>query len=345
MSGAAGGCRVLFVTEGSPEVGLGHVSRCAALAKAVTAGGARASFVVSEGTPVASLLGGVTADVVCAPWQAEPGRALRIIGARSPDVVVVDSYAASPEFLAGLRALAQVVAVDDLADCPLPVDVVVNGGAGAGRLAYEPAPATRFLLGPRYALLDAAYAEPPGRAPASRVGRALICVGGGRQIAMIVAALGAMERAFAECVVEVAAGPFVADSPELAAAVRGTRHRVLIHRDRVDLRGLMLGADVAVAAAGVTLHELAATATPAVTVCMADNQRPNFLAFEEAGAALAGGVLGDPALSSGLESALRRLAGDAALRASLGARGRELVDGAGATRVARAILDPAVARR
>src|SRR5215472_9161983 len=73
------------------------------------------------------------------PHPASPARSRRrgpAIGVagrswgRAPDVIVVDSYAATPGFLGSLRATAQIVAVDDMADRPLPVDVVVNGGAG-----------------------------------------------------------------------------------------------------------------------------------------------------------------------------------------------------------------------
>ena len=336
---------MVFITEGGPDVGLGHVSRCAALARAAVAAGARVSFVVSEDAQVASVLRGVPADVVSVPWQVDRGSALRTVQAWSPDVVVVDSYAASPDFLAALRSLAPVVAVDDLGDRPLPVDVVVNGGAGAVKLSYERSPDTLFLLGPRYALLDARYAEAPNRAPRDHVGRVLICLGGGRNVEIILAALGAVDRALADCVVDVAAGPFVAGSADLDAAIRASRNRVLIRHARFGLRSLMLTADVAISGAGVTLHELAATATPTVAVCMADNQRPNFFAFDEAGAALAGGIAEDPALSGAIESALGRLAADGALRAAMGARGRELVDGQGAPRVVREILRPAVSRR
>ncbi len=340
-----GGGHVVFITEGGPDVGLGHVSRCAALARAAVADGARVSFLVNEDARAASVLRGVPADVVSVPWPVNREIALRTVQARLPDVVVVDSYAASPDFLASLRRLAPVVAVDDLAGRPLPVDVVVNGGAGAEKLSYERAPDTVFLLGPRYALLDARYAEAPHRAATDHVGRVLICLGGGRHVEVILAALGAVDRALTDCVVDVAVGPFVVGAPDLDAAARTARHRVRIRHARFGLRALMLTADVAISGAGVTLHELAATATPTVAVCMADNQRPNFVAFEEAGAALAGGVAGDAALGAAIESVLGRLAADGALRASLGARGRELVDGQGAMRVARAILRPVTSLR
>jgi len=79
-----------------------------------------------------------------------------------------------------------------------------------------------------------------------------------------------------------------------------------------------------VAGAGVTLLELAATATPTVAIVLADNQRPNFEALTKAGVALGAGAAGDPDLGAVVEASVERLAGDAALRAALSARGRAL---------------------
>jgi spore coat polysaccharide biosynthesis predicted glycosyltransferase SpsG len=96
----------------------------------------------------------------------------------------------------------------------------------------------------------------------------------------------------------------------------------------------MLEADLAVTAAGMTLYECLASGTPVVATCLADNQRPNFEALSRAGLIMRG----EPLLSK----AVLRLAEDAALREALSARGREVVDGKGAPRVAAEILRAAL---
>ena len=344
MHGGLG--RFAFITEGGGEVGLGHVARCTALAQAVADAGARVGFLVVPDPQVLALLRSKWADVVPVPWVTDSGAALDALRSREADVAVVDGYSAAPEFLSALRSVAdQVVAVDDGADRRLPVDVVVNGGLWAERLPYRRAPDTVFLLGPRYALLDPRYAEPPRRTDRERLRRALICLGGGRHEDAILKALGAVDAVLDDCAVDVAVGPFTQDSPGLDAAARGMRHEVSIHRDCFGLRDLMLASDVAISGGGVTLYELAATATPAVVVRTADNQARNAEGFERAGAALAVGAAGDAALGESLATALSRLARDHTLRATMGARGRELVDGQGALRVARAIARRPISRR
>ena len=88
MSAISAVSRIAFVTEGGPDVGLGHLSRCAALARAAAADGARASFLVCEDAHVASLLRDVPAEVLRVPWQVDPARALRTLSGLAPDAIV-----------------------------------------------------------------------------------------------------------------------------------------------------------------------------------------------------------------------------------------------------------------
>jgi UDP-2,4-diacetamido-2,4,6-trideoxy-beta-L-altropyranose hydrolase len=339
------GAHVVLVTEGGADVGLGHVSRCLAIARAALAAGARASFVAVPEPRVEAILGALPAHVVTLPWTTEPGTALAALRNLAPDAIVVDSYKATADFLRALRGLgAPVVAVDDTAERTLPVDAVVNGSIAAESLPYRRSADTAWLLGARYALLDPAYAGLPERPARPRVGRLLVTLGGGENTADVVAVVRATDAVLCDAIVDVAVGSFAGDAPELDAAVRASANRVLVHRDRFGLRDMMLAADLAVCGAGMTLYELSATGTPAITVCMADNQRPNAEAFARAGAAPTAGWSRDPDLEAGVARALQALL-DASARADVARRAHRLVDGRGAGRVVQWILESVPARR
>ena len=325
---------IAFITDGGAEIGLGHLGRCAALCRAAVAQGGRASFLLPEPARIKPFLRGVDVELLRSPWPVDPAGARAMLTMLKPDAIVVDSYEAPPDFLAALRDVAQLVAVDDMADRPLPVDVIVNGGAGAETLPYDREPGTTYLLGPRYALLDPAFANPPSRTVTERVRRVLVCLGGSRQTDVALTTLAAVDRALSGCVVDVTVGASGTTGWELDGAAREMRNLAVIHRDRFGLRELMLRADLAVSGSGVTLLELAATSTPMVAVALADNQRPNFEAFTKADVALGAGISGDPDLGDAIETAVKHLAENSALRAAMSARGRALVDGKGAGRVA-----------
>ena len=305
---------VAFAVEAGPGVGLGHLRRAQALGAVLRARGTAVRVLVDGEADAAA------SGTVPVAWTRDPALACRALAESRPDAVVVDSYRAAPDFFERLRTVTGcVVAIDDLADRPLPVHLVVNGAIHAARLPYRGAPDTRFLLGPEYALLDPAFAEKPAEAPRERVARVLVALGGATDGAAIGAAAAAVRRALPDAALDLAVGPF---SPAPAEAPEGAS----MHRGLRSLRDRLRKADLAVTGGGMTLYVGLASGTPVVGLCLADNQRSNVDELCAAGIILGG--------APSLEAALRRAAGDPALRRALSARGRRLVDGRGASRVA-----------
>jgi UDP-2,4-diacetamido-2,4,6-trideoxy-beta-L-altropyranose hydrolase len=307
---------VAVLAEAGRGVGLGHLRRCQALATALTAAGATVELrVAGEGWEPAPAL--------ALDWLADASALRAALDARRPDAVVVDSYRADETLLRALRAHAPcVVAVDDLADRVLPVSIVVNGGWPAARLTYRTDPDTVRLLGPQYALLDPAFGEPMTRAPADAVRRVLVTLGGDADTTpLLPAAVAAVRRAVPAAAIDVAT---VGPTPELAGSP------VTVHRGLPSLRPLIASADLVVSGGGMTLYECLASGVPVVATVLADNQTLNVGEMARAGLIVAA--------ERSLEAAIVRVAGDAALRRALAARGRAAVDGRGASRAASAIL-------
>jgi spore coat polysaccharide biosynthesis predicted glycosyltransferase SpsG len=305
---------VTFAVEAGPGVGLGHLRRAQALAATLRARGAVVRFLVDGESDAAD------PETRRLAWTREPGCLCAALAECRPDAIVVDSYRAAPELFERLRPLARcVVAIDDLADRPLPAHLVVNGALHAACLAYRGAPDTAFLLGPEYALLEPGFGDAPASSPAGPVRRVLVTLGGGTAGTALGAVVTAVRRAVPAAAIDLALGPLSDD------AVGGSEG-VTLHRGLPSLRELLRHADLAVTGGGMTLYECLASGTPAVGVCLADNQRANVDALSRAGLI----VSGEPSL----EAAVRRVAGDAALRRRMSAEGRQRVDGRGAERVA-----------
>src|SRR2546422_419542 len=209
---------VVFVTEASPEVGLGHLRRCQALATALRRRGTSSRFLV-EGE--ASVTG---PEVVPLGWTRDPALACAAVAESRDHAVIVDSYRATPELFERLRAVAGcVVAIDDVADRRLPTHLVVNGSFGATRLRYRGARDTRFLLGPEYALLDPAFGEAPDRVAAEAVRRVLVTLGGGLVGEPLAPVVTAVRSALPSATLDLAPGP---PSDDDAGAQRSEERRV-----------------------------------------------------------------------------------------------------------------------
>ncbi|PYN41188.1 MAG: UDP-2,4-diacetamido-2,4,6-trideoxy-beta-L-altropyranose hydrolase [Candidatus Rokuibacteriota bacterium] len=332
--------RVAFRADAGSDIGLGHARRCLTLAGALRELGVECFFVFAGDRAAREWLAASDFDVVSMESARDLAGALEHPRVRQARVFVVDSPSLGTADLARLAAAGQrVVVIDDLADHALPVDLVVNASAGAERLQYRGAPRTRFLLGPRYALLRRQFVQAGARSVSERARRILVTVGGGdpedftsRLVEWAVRALGAVEQ-------DVVVGPFSGRSEALRRAVDAAGGRVALHEDPKDIASLMLAADVALCGGGQTVYELAATGTPALAIRLAENQTLNLTALAEAGTLAWVGDAGDADLEAKIGRALAGLADDPTRRARMSRQGRALVDGRGAGRVARVVAD------
>jgi glycosyltransferase involved in cell wall biosynthesis len=186
-----------------------------------------------------------------------------------------------------------------------------------------------FLRGPRFALLDPAFASPVRAMRHARAPRVLIALGGGPRARLGHAIAKAVVREMPWTSIRIAGG--------FAVGPASDRNRIVWTGPLNGLAGELAACDVAVVGGGVSLYEACARGVAAVGVPVVVPQRPTVRGFVAAGAAL-----GDASRAPDAEQVARdvvKLLRQPALRAALGTQGRRLVDGCGAGRVAGAIRD------
>jgi spore coat polysaccharide biosynthesis predicted glycosyltransferase SpsG len=329
---------VVFRPDLAPEAGLGHFARCAAVAEAVVRGGGRALFVADAAGAAPARAAGWEVREALPPSADDPLGVLGVLPGGA-SALVVDSYRVTGALLARLRERVPLVVIDDLAETYAPADLVVNGAAHAPGLAYDRAAVGAVLAGPRYMLLRGVFAEPVRRNGARPLRRALLATGGGDPAGVMPRLLREVRAALpAEVEIDVVVGPYFPAEWRAAETSREWAGRgVHLHDAPADLRPLMLGADLAVTAAGLALYELAATGVPVVAFSIAPNQRPQLAVLAAAGALRSAGDAGEPEMWGRLGEHLAALRDAPAERAALAAAARGVVDGRGAARVAEAL--------
>lgn len=329
--------RVAIRTTAGAQIGFGHLRRCLSLAEALRRDEVDSVFLV-DGPQIA--LEQVAAEGFLAiPVAEQKDPANEQICSVAPDAVVVDSYAFGPtQFCALGRLSTPLIAVHDCGDPPHNADVVVNGSASAKQSGYECRNKTAYLLGPRYALLRPEFGTSAERGIGEQVERVLITLGGSdpwrlsRRLAQWTA------QALPEAEIHVVVGPgFQETTLDIGS-------RAVLHHDPPDMRRLMRAADLAVCGGGQTTYELAATGTPAVAIRLADNQTVNLMPLSEVGTLLWAGDAEDSDLRARTIRALITLSTSKEARARMSGRGRTLVDGQGAHRVAGVVRAMAMAR-
>ncbi len=286
--------RLLLRADASPAIGVGHLSRCVAVAAAARA----------RGWDVA-LWGSVTAG----EWLLGD---LPVVTGGPADVVVVDHYG-----LGELTLDAVVVSIEDGAFGRRRADVVVDAN-----LAHEPRPddgSPVVLRGPEYAPLRAEVraardARSAGARSTGLPPKVVVVMGGGAAPSAVAAALTALgDTGVPADVLAISSVPvpgFEVTPPTPA------------------LPALFASADLVVSAAGVTLLELCCVGVPTALVQVADNQAAGYQTAVARG--LAVGLGTDPREHV---AELRSLLRDPGARQELAARGMATVDGRGADRI------------
>jgi UDP-2,4-diacetamido-2,4,6-trideoxy-beta-L-altropyranose hydrolase len=308
--------RVLFRAPAGPRRGFGHLVRCRSLARAL---GVRPVLAVRGGPRARAAARALGCDVVS-------GTAADVLRRMAPEIVVVDDpiAAAARRWIAcARRAGCRVVTVHDLGLGAPEGDLIVDGSVvrAVARLAND----ARLLRGPRFAILDPAFAATAIRPVRAGAPRVCIALGGGPRVQLAEAIARAIEREVPWARIRVAGG--------FAVATAGGRGRITWTGPLDSLVHELAACDVAVVG-GVSLYEACAVGVPAVAVPVVAPQRPTVRGFLNRRAAR--GVAATPCAEDIAREVVQLLTRPAA-RQTLAARGRQVIDGQGAWRVAEAM--------
>jgi len=331
---------ILFVVDGGPAVGGGHVMRSLTLAGVLDAQGASCRFVAPPA--VASILAAFAPEVPHAPAASNAPRDLaEAVAGERYDAIVFDHYGLAAGDHRTMAQGAPAMAIDDLADRPLGVDMVLDSGPARRAEDYDGLvdERARLLLGPHFAPVRPEFAALRDTALAWRgepVGRVLVSLGLTDVDGVTARIVDRLRPRIGEAGLDVVLG---AEAPSLAGLAKIARRdtRIALHVDSPHMARLTAEADIAVGAAGSSTWERCTLGLPTLMLVLAENQRASAQALAEREAALVVDV--DAAdFEKTFDRALMRLMTDADLRRQLATHSAELCDGQGAPRVAEALL-------
>ncbi len=332
----------LFRCDASAAVGAGHVTRCLALAEALTESGWRIAFAVGRGT--AETVPAITADPVALTLldnavNDEPA-ALRNSFPDGVDLLIVDHYERDIAFERECRRFARrILVLDDGTgrqhDCDLLVDSAASDPSlYAGRVA----PQARLLLGPAYGLIRRSFvARRPitlQRRNADPVKNILISFGATDPWNATPAALAALACFANDVAITVAMSSRAPHIEDVRARLPSATRLVL----DADMAQLITEADLAVGAAGASAFERAVLGLPSIIVIAAENQRGLADLLIDAGAATDCGYL-NPGMKNRLNNAARVLVGNGQARFRMSQAASNLIDGQGGARIHKDFLE------
>ena len=341
---------VYIRTDGNETIATGHLMRCLSIARALKKRGAAVAFLVSDNTSASILQKMYSPDEI--GDRSFPILELRtdyrsldreiqamqgILSSHNVACLLVDSYFATPEYLDILRQICKVAYLDDLQAFDCPVSLVINYDFCVEERFYTKADCV--LTGCAYTPLREQFADQPYHLW-GQVKDLFLSTGGTDPFHI---AGGMLKRLCASddwknVSFHVLTGPMHVHRAELAV-MAGEDSRIVLHEQVSDMAALMSTCDLAFSAGGTTLYELCAVGVPSVSFSMADNQIPGVKAFDDAGLIpWAGDIRDNEAFYDDAVEKLTSLLKNPDTRKQQSDRMRMAIDGAGARRIADAIL-------
>lgn len=336
---------LLIRADAGPQIGIGHLMRCLALAQQWLVSGGEAIFLSHcEGPALRQLIesAGISFLPVAQPYPdtADSQTMLSALERIAPDWVVLDGYQFDTAYQRDIRrAGARLLVVDDMAHLPFYyADLLLNQNINADQLTYHIESDATLLAGSRYALLRPEFLAWRNwkREIPKKACKLLVAMGGSDRdnvtLKVIEALLQLKDPSIA---VRIVVGPANPHLQVLRDTIGGSTGLQLL-TSVTDMPTLMAWADLAISAGGSTCWELAFMGLPSLVVVLADNQRGIAETLEASGIAA---NLGEamPLSASEIGHAITGLINSRAKRTEMSELGRQLIDGRGAERAVAAI--------
>lgn len=297
--------RVIFRTDASVRIGIGHVMRCLTLAEALRELGAECRFICREheghllkqirqrgfdayGLPVAA---GVSesigldeqhvsgqSDWLGADWATDAAQTIVSAGGTAVDWLIVDHYALDARWERAIRPIChRLMVIDDLADRQHDCDVLLDQNyyrnqdqRYQGLLPKH----CNTLLGPAYVLLRPEFekARQGLRTRDGIVKRMVVFFGGSdpkNQTRVVLAALKNVKTP--DISVDVVVG-HTNPNRQLIQVLCDQLPAVTYHCNVSNMAELMVNADLGIGAGGSAMWERCYLGLPTITVVFAENQ-------------------------------------------------------------------------
>lgn len=329
-------CRFLIRVDANPEIALGHLKRCMALAEGLKRENCEVLFVCLEDDSTKKVVENSKFSFRFVSDEIGKGndlsKTLELARGFSAEAVIIDSYSVNGSYTESIMGEEiKTIYIDDLAQTKLPCHGIINGMIGAEHICYD---VSLKLLGKDFLLLGKEYWN-PGMACIGEVSNVLITMGGIDHYCLSEQVLVILEKHPKDFSISVVIGPYYENEKQIDAQMRKMRKKVCLIKEANTLFYNFEKSDMAISAGGFTLYELATMGKPTIGVGLWENQRGNVERLGERQVIEPLFYSDGASFDRKLEQAVFKLLNDGERRRDLAVKGQRFFDGQGAIRAAR----------
>lgn len=272
---------ILIRCDGSPQVGLGHLVRCMALAHMLK-NNFSITFICK------SIPSSIKQEILISGFRLnlinEETYFFKLIDRKS--IVVLDGYHFDANYQKQIKARsAKLVCIDDLHDKEFVADLIINHAPGVKKEDYQAQPFTQYALCPEHALLRPAFLEQAKhKRKITQLETVMICFGGSdfknltEQVLRTVIGFSNFKK------IIVVTGSAYSYNESLNVLMN--KDNRISHYSSVDEKQmlfLMLNSDLAIVPASGTLMEVIAAGCVVISGMYTENQKFVYSNYKHSG--------------------------------------------------------------
>lgn len=319
--------KILFKTKGGHKEGMGDITSSLAVARELRKAGSEVSFLINNNKNV---INSVSDDrFVFEICEGSTEIENYIKGKRFDIVVLSQLNTPAAEALLFKRISGMLVSIEDTGESAKLADLRFN-------ILY---PARGAITGFEYIPLAETFQRKHGllRIINDRVINVMVSQGGSDTFGFTPKIIKALSGLSEEIAVNVVIGPNFLHNYQLDKALSSAKRIFNIIKGNNDISDIMREADIAISAGGNTLFELACLGVPAIVVCAEIFETITANRLQKEGVCINLGF-GKNVKGEEICRVLEGLIRSQKIRSKMSDKGKSLIDGCGAQRMAKEIL-------
>ncbi len=251
--------KILIITEGSRNIGFGHITRCLSLYQGFKEKKIDVEIVVNGDETIDFLLKRIKHKKL--NWLKNRKDIYKQL--KDADIAVIDSYLADLDFYKRVFETVRIpVYIDDYKRLDYPQGIVINSFIYGDRLKYPEKKGIKYLLGKDYIILRKEFWQVPEKKINKETRNVLITFGGMNHQGLAKKIINNLKSNFNF-------NFYIVDPSKNFSAKK--------------MLSLMLKADICISGGGQTTYELVRVGVPTIGICFAKNQLFNLKYGEKAG--------------------------------------------------------------
>lgn len=337
---------VLIRADGNEKIGSGHIMRTKSIATELKGLGAKVLYALADERGKKLINNEFQSVVLSSNYECldDEIKALSsVIKEQKIKLILLDSYFVTPKYFKELKKLAKVVYIDDLDAFAYECEALINYGAFFDKNEYKARQnlAKKYFLGSEFAPLRAEFRNTQKSSKNTPKKQVLLTTGNTDLLGIMPRLLEAFlsDESLKNLEFLAISGAFNEHENKLLAL--SAKHKnIKVLKNPENMAQIMAEADFVLSAGGSTLYELASLAKAVICFSIAANQN-NIKSWAEAGAMLyAGDAKADShSVVARSVNLLKSLLNDENLAKTLGQKAHFFVDGKGAIRLAKELLN------